>query len=272
MTGLTADETAMLEQALTEAHADDGRTIIPSNSPTLLIDETASRFSSAQWFEEIGKQTVTLAGVGGIGSYVAFLLSRVKIDKLVMFDPDIVEEANMSGQLYGSHNVGHAKVSAMSSFMRDYSRFFNVVACHEPYGISSPVTNIMMCGFDNMNARRVFFVKWRDHVLNMPEEERHKCLFIDGRLAAEEFQVLCIKGTDQFLMQKYEEEWLFSDHEAEPTLCSYKQTSFCANMIASVMVNLVVNFVANLCEPLIERELPFLTAYDAERMYFKTEL
>lgn len=73
-------------------------------------------------------------------------------------------------------------------------------------------------------------------------------------------------------MKKYENEWLFDDTEAEETLCSYKQTSFCANMIASVMVNLFVNFIANQCEPLIERELPFYTSYDAERMHFKTEM
>ena len=106
----------------------------------------------------------------------------------------------------------------------------------------------------------------------MLKAEKANCLYIDGRLAAEEFQVFCIKGTDDYLMKKYEENWLFDDREAEETLCSYKQTSFCANMIASVMINLFVNFIANKCNPIIERELPFYTNYDAERMYLKTEM
>ena len=130
----------------------------------------------------------------------------------------------------------------------------------------------MICGFDNMAARKAFYNRWKFHVMSLSKEEREKCLFIDGRLAAEEFQVFCIKGSDTYLMQKYENEWLFDDTEAEETLCSYKQTSFCANMIASVMVNLFVNFIANQCKPLIERELPFYTNYDAERMHFKTEM
>ena len=70
---------------------------------------------------------------------------------------------------------------------------------------------------------------------------------------------------------KYENNYLFNDSEAEETVCSYKQTTFCANMIASVIVNLFVNFVANECNPLIPRDLPFLTRYDASTMFFKTE-
>jgi hypothetical protein len=64
---------------------------------------------------------------------------------------------------------------------------------------------------------------------------------------------------------------LFDDSEAEETICSYKQTSFCANMIASVMVNCFVNFIANQCNPLIPRDVPFFTEYDASMMFFKTE-
>lgn len=89
-------------------------------------------------------------------------------------------------------------------------------------------------------------------------------------MAAEEFQVFCIKGDDQFNIKKYREEYLFSDEEAEETICSYKQTTFMANMIASVMVNLFVNFIANQCNPIIDRDVPFYTSYNAETMYYKT--
>ena len=124
---------------------------------------------------------------------------------------------------------------------------------------------------DNMTARKLYFKKWKSHVLNKPESDRSDCLFIDGRLAAEEFQVLCLRGDDTYNINRYETEYLFSDRDADETICSYKQTTFMANMIASVMVNLFVNFVANQCEPLIERDLPFYTNYSAETMFFKTE-
>ena len=238
----------------------------------MLVDEATSRFSSAIWYENIQKKTVILAGVGGIGSYVGFLLARMKPASMFIYDDDIVEVANMSGQLYGQSDLGRTKVSALAKMIRNYAGYSSVFAINERFTNESEASDIMICGFDNMTARRLFFNKWVNHVQSKPEEERKNCLFIDGRLAAEEFQVLCIKGDDGYNINRYRNEYLFSDAEADETICSYKQTTFCANMIASYMVNLFVNFCANQCEPLIDRDLPFLTTYNAETMYLKTEV
>lgn len=268
--GLTAEESELLDEALAQAHEEDPNTL-PVNSRTLLLDETSSRFNSALWFEEIGKQTVTLAGLGGIGSYVAFLLGRLKIRQLNLFDDDRVDASNLSGQLFSIHDIGITKVSAVSKMLKDYADYYSLIGIPRKFDYNSAATNIMICGFDNMQARNIFYTKWRNYITCVPESERENCLFIDGRLAAEEFQVFCIKGTDRYFMKKYEENWLFNDDEAEETLCSYKQTSYCANMIGSIMVNLFINFVANKCNPITERELPFYTYYNAERMILKTE-
>ena len=264
---LSEEEQAILDQAVEDAHQE-----IPTNSATLLVDEATSRFSSAIWYENIQKKTVILAGVGGIGSYVGFLLARMKPASMFIYDDDIVEAVNMSGQLYGQSDLGRPKVSALAEMIRNYAGYSSVFAISERFTNESEASDIMICGFDNMTARKLFFNKWVNHVQSKPEEERKNCLFIDGRLAAEEFQVLCIKGDDEYNINRYSNEYLFSDAEADETICSYKQTTFCANMIASYMVNLFVNFCANQCEPLIDRDLPFLTTYNAETMYLKTEV
>lgn len=264
---LSEEEQAILDQAVEDAHQE-----IPTNSATLLVDEATSRFSSAIWYENIQKKTVILAGVGGIGSYVGFLLARMKPAAMFIYDDDIVEAVNMSGQLYGQSDLGRAKVSALAEMIRNYAGYSSVFAINERFTIESEASDIMICGFDNMAARRLFFNKWVNHVQSKPEEERKNCLFIDGRLAAEEFQILCIKGDDEYNIKRYSNEYLFSDAEADETICSYKQTTFCANMIASYMVNLFVNFCANQSNPLIDRDLPFLTTYNAETMYLKTEV
>ena len=265
--GLSEEEQAIFDQAVEDAHQE-----IPTNSATLLVDEATSRFSSAIWYENIQKKTVILAGVGGIGSYVGFLLARMKPASMFIYDDDIVGAVNMSGQLYGQSDLGRTKVSALAEMIRNYAGYSSVFAINERFTNESEASDIMICGFDNMAARRLFFNKWVNHVQSKPEEERKNCLFIDGRLAAEEFQVLCIKGDDEYNINRYNNEFLFSDAEADETICSYKQTTFCANMIASYMVNLFVNFCANQCEPLIDRDLPFLTTYNAETMYLKTEV
>lgn len=263
---LSEEEAQILEQAVEEAHNE-----IPKNSGSLLVDESTSRFSSAIWYEEIQKKVITLAGVGGIGSYIGFLLARMKPYSIFIYDPDVVESANMSGQLYGRDDIGRSKVSALSRMIYDYTECGSIYAIPERFDENKQASDIMICGFDNMEARKTFFNKWVEHVNQKPESERGNCLYIDGRLAAEEFQVLCIKGDDTYNINRYSNEFLFSDIEADETICSYKQTTFMANMIASFMVNLFVNFVANQCNPLIERDLPFYTTYSAETMYYKTE-
>lgn len=269
---LTEEEEALLSQALIEAHEEPKQESndLPVNSPSLLVDEIHSRFSSAEWFKEIQRQSVLLAGIGGIGSWTALLLSRANIGQLIIYDDDTVDKTNMSGQLYLSSQVGALKSYATASNIRNFSEFTNVISYGSRFERERRGHRIMIGGFDNMIARRDFYESWKREVLGSRPDERKNFLLIDARLAAEELQVFCITGVDQFLMKKYEEEWLFNDSEADETPCSYKQTSFCANMTASIIVNLVVNFVANKCNPLIERELPFYTNYDATTMRLKT--
>ena len=174
---LTEEEQAILDQAVEEAHQE-----IPTNSATLLVDEATSRFSSAIWYENIQKKTIILAGIGGIGSYVGFLLARMKPASMFIYDNDIVEAVNMSGQLYGQSDLGRPKVSALAKMVRNYAGYSSVFAISERFTNESEAGDIMICGFDNMAARRLFFNKWVDHVQSKPKEERKNCLFIDGRI------------------------------------------------------------------------------------------
>ena len=113
----------------------------------------------------------------------------------------------MSGQLYGQSNVGVAKVHALASMVKEYANYDSVFAINERFDNDSEAADIMICGFDNMSARKLYYDKWKNHMLNKPEEERGNCLFIDGRLAAEEFQVLCIKGGEYYNLERYENEF-----------------------------------------------------------------
>lgn len=245
---------------------------IPLNSASLQIEETTSRFSGAIWYEAITQKRIILAGLGGIGSYVAFLLSRMHPASIRLYDDDKVEAVNMSGQFYSLNDVNNFKASAIYSKMKTYSNFYNGLALARKFDENSDGGPIMICGFDNMSARNIFFESWARHISRYSTDGRKSCLFIDGRLAAEEFQVIAIQGDDESAMSRYRSEWLFSDEEAEETLCSYKQTTFMANMIGSVMVNIFVNFVANECDPIFPRDVPFLTTYNASNMYFKVDM
>lgn len=268
---LTEEEQSLLDSILEEAHGEQkDENKLPEISPTAFIEESTSRFSSAEWFNKIQEEEVLIAGIGGIGSWTSLLLSRLHVKSILAYDMDTVDNTNLSGQFFGYTNIGANKVYALYSLAQNFSNYFKINGISTEYNENCITKNVMICGFDNMAARKVFFNNWKKRVNNLSPYYRNKCLFIDGRLAAEEFQVYCIRGDSTYLIDKYENECLFTDSEAENTLCSYKQTSFCANMIASVIINLFVNFIANQCGPIVDRELPFCTYYDAERMYFKT--
>ena len=234
------------------------------------VDSTTIRFSGASWFKYFENKNIILAGLGGIGSYVAYLLSKFKPANLILYDPDKVEYVNLSGQLYSTKDVGNYKSAAICSKIETYSGYSRYMECREKFKPNTRPGDIMICGFDNMEARKVFFKSWCQHLKDLDDEAKKKCLFIDGRLAAEEFQIFAITGDNDYAINEYRDKYLFSDDEADATVCSYKQTAFCACMIASYMVNLLANFAALMSGDNF-RTLPFKTSYDATIMLFKTE-
>lgn len=242
---------------------------ITPNSNTLLVNETTARFSSAVWYQEIQKKKILCGGMGGIMSWVALLLARMQPSRIIMFDDDIVEEVNLAGQFYGREYIGKYKVDAMAAIIRKFSSYASVIAVRDRITRDTEGYDIMISGFDNMRARRNFFDIWRKRVDRTADKS--KLLLIDGRLSAECFQILCITGDDEYNIKRYNDEFLFDDDSAIQEVCSYKQTAFCANMIASYMVNLFVNFCANQTDIVYPRDLPFYTEYSADTMYFKTE-
>ena len=244
--------------------------LIPPNSPTLLLNNATSRFSGTEWYNEIQKQRIILAGCGGIGSWTVLQLARMNPAALFMYDDDTVEQANMSGQLYCQDDIGKAKVDAMADMIKSYTTMRNIYAIKDKFTRNSEAGDVMICGFDNMEARRVFFTAWNNRVMAKPEEERKKCLYLDGRLSIDTLQVFCITGDNDWAMAEYADKYLFTDAQAEETQCSLKQTTYLACMIGSMIVNLFTNWTANLLNPVIPYDLPFFTEYDAQNMIFKT--
>lgn len=264
------DEEVEASIAITENNTSDDAKI-PLNSPTLLVDESTTRFSGAEWFNEIQKARIIVAGIGGIGSNVAFQLARMIPANLTLYDDDTVEMVNMAGQLFSSKDIGEAKVNAIANMIYNYTSMRQVWTVQSKFTSDMEPGDIMICGFDNMRARATFFSSWVGHLKDKTEEERKKCLYLDGRLSIDTLQILCITGDDQYNIDRYKKEFLFSDSMADATVCSMKQTTYLACMIGSLMVNLFTNFIANTLNPIIPYDLPFFTEYDAQNMIFKTE-
>lgn len=201
------------------------------------------RVKGAEWFPLLYKKDVMVLGQGGIGSWVSLLLSRIGCT-LHTYDMDLYEEHNMTGQLVGNSSIGKNKAEAMKAVIKEFSPDANV-ECYEEYTAASMTGDIMICGFDNMYARKLAFAKWKEHIGKLQDQDEKmakSCFFQDGRLLAEQMQIFNIPGDRADLIEKYEKEHLPNDSEVAEADCTFKQTSHAAAMIASHMVGFLTNW------------------------------
>jgi len=95
-----------------------GRTKIEKLSAEVRDDNPYSRLMALQRmgivknYEDIRKFTVLVVGVGGVGSVTAEMLTRCGIGKLIMYDYDTVEIANMNRLFFQPHQAGMTKTDA----------------------------------------------------------------------------------------------------------------------------------------------------------------
>ena len=70
-------------------------------------------------YQQIREKSVLIVGVGGIGSVVAEMLTRSGIGKLILYDYDRVELANMNRMFYLPSHEGLAKVEAARTSLQE---------------------------------------------------------------------------------------------------------------------------------------------------------
>lgn len=136
-----------------------------------------ARFKDAQWYKP---QDIIVGGVGGIGSWLSFLLSRAD-HSLYLYDFDTVDLENIGGQLYGIEHVGKKKTEAMKDIIAKFSDNFSVET-FDRYVEESMVGNIVFSCFDNMAARKLMVNKWYNYQINKKiRDPKQVNVFIDGR-------------------------------------------------------------------------------------------
>jgi hypothetical protein len=229
-------------------------------------EQRSSRFKDAPWFPKSYTTTI-IGGAGGIGSWLAVLLTRAGFHPAV-YDFDSFEDHNMGGQFVTRNFIGQPKVVALRSLVADFTGI-SLNTFNQPYDQSSMADNFMFSGFDNMQARKVMFEKWKLLVVEWQKTMQSKepygehnpysftPIFIDGRLLMEQLQIFCVTPDK---IEEYEKH-LFDDKEVDDGPCTLKQTSHSASMIASFMTGFFTNHITNCIEKDNSRAVPFFWEY-----------
>ncbi|KAM4687281.1 ubiquitin-like modifier-activating enzyme 5 [Discoglossus pictus] len=91
--------------------------VVDSNPYSRLM--ALKRMGIVDDYEKIRTYTVAVVGVGGVGSVTAEMLTRCGIGKLLLFDYDKVELANMNRLFFQPHQAGLSKVEAAENTLRN---------------------------------------------------------------------------------------------------------------------------------------------------------
>lgn len=205
--------------------------------------ENYGRFKDAAWFDGISKSRMMIFGQGGIGSWLSFFLARTGAD-VILVDMDTVELSNLAGQLYSESEVGKAKVKAMGEILKRFVPRSNVTPVLEEVKPTEgqwldylPHCDVVCVSFDNIKARQIVYGQWCD-------TGKEKSLFVDGRMSIEQGQIFTVNKGNEVEMKAYEATF-FDDSELPEASCTFKATSHCGALIASLMTAQVANWFTN---------------------------
>lgn len=225
------------------------------------MNEFHKRFDEAPWYSAL---TISVGGVGGIGSWLTLLLSRLG-HTIYVYDDDVIEKTNIGGQLYKTTSVGARKDEHTSRIAVDFSGNHNIIASGR-FTDDSPISNIMFAAFDNMKYRKLMVEKWYANQLTKPKIDKEINIFIDGRMEAETAIIYVVKSPADY--KRYMAE-MFDDSEVKDAPCSFRATSHNPAILSGLLVSVFNNHIANKLEGTKFREVPFKITYELPTLTFE---
>ena len=106
---------------------------------------------------------VNIIGVGAVGSYIALQLAKLGIEKLIIWDFDVVDEHNITNQVYDYEDLNLPKVDALEKHLKRSNPEIKVIKKGK-YSAGMPISGIVFLEVDSMKVRQEFV---DDNTLNV---------------------------------------------------------------------------------------------------------
>lgn len=182
-------------------------------------------------------EVVHVIGVGGIGNELARALGRMGTQELHLWDPDLVEAANLEYQhAYREDDIGRPKVEAMADYLVRQGAVARIVQHPEKVsdGHAAELSGLVLAGVDSMSARVDIFesVWYNPGVL----------CYWDGRTGGPQFDCFRIEPNDPDQVDFYRDH-LWPDEEVAALPCGGRDDSESAGILARIMTRSVTRFV-----------------------------
>ena len=179
---------------------------------------------------------VAIAGLGGVGSFVAVSLARMGVGELLLVDFDVVEPSNLNRQHYAISHLGMRKTLALK----------NQIAGINPY-IHIRTRNIKVCA---ENAAEVFS-GW-PIVVEAFDNPVYKAELVESLLASGNTKIVAASGLAGYggsngirTIRRFENLYLCGDMESEAGEgmgLMAPRAAICAGHQANMVVRLLMGF------------------------------
>jgi molybdopterin/thiamine biosynthesis adenylyltransferase len=189
--------------------------------------------------KKLGKTKVHIVGCGATGSFLADMLVRSGIDKITLWDFDIIESHNVVNQLYDNTEVGMLKTDALAARLlkiNDSCRIIKKGRCAPTDRLSGYV----FLAVDNIDTRR-------DITTIATKNKQIKAMF-DIRLGLEDGTILAADWKNEKDKEQLLASMCFTHEEAKeetPTsACGMTlSVSPTVHVLASLQVANFINFI-----------------------------
>lgn len=178
--------------------------------------------------EQFKDKRIDVIGVGATGSYIAWLLSKIGLSNIHIWDNDTIEEHNVPNQCFMLNHIDKSKVIAMKEMVKDGAGI-DLVEHNEKVESSQQLGKIVFLLVDSMDMRKTIWNNLLKYKLNI------ECV-IETRMSADSGRVYLIHPYDPDHIRSWEET-LCSDDEAEVSSCGASiSIAPTASLVASIAV------------------------------------
>lgn len=183
---------------------------------------------------------INIIGVGAVGSYIALQLAKLGVEKIIIWDFDVVDEHNITNQVYDYEDLDLPKVDALEKHLKRSNPEIRVIKKGR-YSAGMPISGIVFLEVDSMKVRQEFV---DDNRYNQEID-----MVIDGRIGLATGEVHCISWQDEKIVEKFEEKvQSFDDANAAVTVSACGTTLSVSPTVfvtAAEAVKCLINYINN---------------------------
>lgn len=167
-----------------------------------------------------------IIGVGAIGGHLCKLMSYMAIEKVCVWDPEVVEDVNVGPQGFRPEHLGCLKVEARAADWNDNSPDAPLSTAPRRWRYSDRM-GIVFCCVDTLKTRRFITDKLKSN--------NFSGWFIDARMMGYSYEVYAINFRDIGCVTRLEE--TLSSDGLTTGSCTTRSTLHAASTAASLMLS-----------------------------------